>query len=47
MEGLFFLKHVQRRIPGLEIEARLKRDDILGTCGFTESALNAQAFGKA
>src|SRR5712691_6997477 len=30
-ERLFFLQHAKRRVPGLEIELRLKGDDILGT----------------
>src|SRR5882672_2283981 len=46
-ERLFFLQHAQRRVPCLEIEARLKRDDLLRTGRFAKSALHAEAFGKA
>src|ERR1019366_9287100 len=47
VEGLFFLQHAQRRVPCREIEPRLERDDFLGTGGFAEPALHAQAFGEA
>src|SRR6266850_7254907 len=41
MERLFFLQHAQRRVPCLEIEARLKRDDLFRTGRFAKSALHA------
>src|SRR5260370_7029002 len=37
IERLFFLQHAQRRVPCLEIEARLNRDDLLRTRRFTKS----------
>src|SRR5216684_5355566 len=46
-ERLFFLQHLQRRVPCLEIEARLKRDDLFRTGRFAKSALHAQALGEA
>src|SRR5947207_4258256 len=46
IEWLFFLQHSRRRIPGLEIEARLKRDDFLRAGRFTKPALDAQTFGE-
>src|SRR6266699_3977845 len=45
-ERLFFLQHPQRRVPCLEIEAGLKRDDFFGTGRFAQPTLHAQAFGK-
>src|SRR5947209_8398390 len=47
MERHFFLQHAQRRVPRLEIEAWLKRDNLLGTGRFAKPALHAEAFGKA
>src|SRR5215212_6381883 len=47
VERLFLLQHAQRRIPGLEVEARLDADDFFGAGGFTEPALHAEAFGEA
>src|SRR5947209_19708325 len=46
VEWLFFLQHSQGRVPCLEIEARLKRDDFLRAGRFTKPALNAKAFGE-
>src|SRR5229473_855112 len=45
-ERLFFLQHPQRRVPRLEIQTWLKRDDLLGTGGLAKPALHAEAFGK-
>src|SRR4030081_3274054 len=47
MERLFFLQHAKRRVPCLEIEPRLKRDDVLGAGRFAKPALHAEAFGEA
>src|SRR5216683_6171255 len=47
MERLFFLQHLQRRVPRLEIEARLERDDLFRTGRFAKPALHAQALGEA
>src|SRR3979409_1176077 len=47
MERLFFLQHAKRRVPRLEIEPRLKRDDVLGAGRFAKPALHAEAFGEA
>src|SRR6266849_1933906 len=44
-ERLFFLQHPQRRVPRLEIQTRLKRDDLLGTGGLAKSALHAEDSG--
>src|SRR6266852_4531962 len=44
MEWHFFLQDAQRRVPRLEIEPRLKRDDLLGTGRFAKAALHAEAF---
>src|SRR5258706_13966324 len=41
VERLFFLQHLQRRVPCLEIEARLKRDDLFRTGRFAKPAWNA------
>src|SRR6266446_5480712 len=46
-ERLFLLQHAKRRVPGLEIEPRLKGDDLFRTGRFAKPALHAQAFGKA
>ena len=46
-ERLFLLQHPQWRVPCLEIEPRLQRDDMLGTGVLAQPALHAQAFGKA
>src|SRR6476620_5489139 len=46
-ERLFLLQHAKRRVPGLEIEPRLKGDDLFRTSRFAKPALHAQAFGKS
>src|ERR1700704_3555955 len=46
IERLFFLQYSKRRVPGLEVEPRLERDDVLGTGRFAQSALHAEIFGK-
>src|SRR2546430_7664269 len=46
-ERLFFLQHGKRRVPGLEIEPRLKANDLFRTRRFAKPALHAQAFGKS
>src|SRR4030088_2545642 len=47
MERLFFLQDAKRRVPCLEIETRLKRDDVLGAGRFAKPALHAEAFCEA
>src|ERR1700716_423018 len=47
MERLFFLQDAKRRVPCLEIEPRLQRDDVLGTGRLAKPALHAEAFGEA
>src|SRR5258707_7892566 len=44
---LFLLQHGKRRVPGLEIEPRLKGDDLFRAGRFAKPALHAQAFGKS
>src|ERR1700687_3682938 len=44
---LFLLQHAQWRIPRLEIEPRLKGDDLFRTGRFAKPALHAEAFGKS
>src|SRR5213080_1906295 len=47
IERLFFLQHALRRVPGLEVEARLDGDDLLGAGGLAKPALHAEAFSEA
>src|SRR6266404_2785438 len=46
-ERLFLLQHGKRRVPRLEIQPRLKGDDLFRTGRFAKPALDAQAFGKS
>src|ERR1700704_6143382 len=47
MKRLFFLQDAKRRVPRLEIEPRLQRDDVLGTGRLAQPALHAKTLGEA
>src|SRR5882672_3791874 len=40
VERLFFLQHTERRVPCLEVEPRVERNDVLGTGRFAQPALH-------